>query len=229
MWWKTTSPRLMWRGWSSRRDPHSRRLLVWAAGGLQTLLSGSQRLRLQRHHVPVRAKEPLQLPRQQLLPASGPVQTSLEPWTLPRWKQEWWACLLPSDGAAMLISLLLKVVWALLQLHLCLCAVQPTVQTVASASARLGRILPAGESRRLFRSSKMPTLRPWDPTLMRSGNTWVYFIPAINCYYRTKYMTVLALGRKTPGDWLFFNFKIFYKPALFIHIYPSPSSLQSWI
>lgn len=219
----------MWRSWSSRRDPHSRWLLVWAAGGLQTLLGGSQRLRLQCHHIPVRAKEPLHLPRQQLLPASGPVQTSVKPWMLPWWKQEWWACPLLSDVATMLINLLLKVWYELSpHLHLCLCSAQPTVQTVVSANAWLGRTLPAGEWRRLFRSSKTLTLRPWDPTLMHSGNTWVYFIPAIYCYYRTKYMTVLELGRKTPGDRVFFNLKIFYKPALFIHIYihyPVPCSL----
>lgn len=100
----------MWRWWSSRRDSRSRWLPVWAAGGLQTLLSGSQRLCLQCHHVPVRAKEPLQLPRQQLLPAGGPVQAGVEPRTLPRREQEWWAC--PScdhDEAAMLIDLGLQV------------------------------------------------------------------------------------------------------------------------
>lgn len=55
------------------------------------------------------------------------------------------------------------------------------------------------------------------------------FILDIHCYYRTKYMVVWAVGRETPGDWVLFTLKIFYKPALFIHKYPSPCSLQSWI
>lgn len=55
------------------------------------------------------------------------------------------------------------------------------------------------------------------------------FILDINGYDRTKYMAVWALGRETPGDWVLFNLNFFYKAALFIHKYPSPRSLQSWI
>lgn len=215
----------MWRWRCSRRDPRSRRLLVRAAGGLQTLLSGSQRLRLQCHRVSVCAEEPLQLPRQQLLPAGGAVQAGVQPRTLPRHKQErwgkWWcsnnAHQAPSDG----------VMWAVPLLHLRLCAPQPTVRTAASANARLGRTLPAGGWRRWFPSSKTLTRRPWDPTLTHSGNTWVQFVPAANCYYRTKYMTVLELGRKTPGHWVFFNIKSFIS-QLYLYIYihhPVPCSL----
>lgn len=187
----------MWRWWSSRRDSRSRWLPVWAAGGLQTLLSGSQRLCLQCHHVPVRAKEPLQLPRQQLLPAGGPVQAGVEPRTLPWREQEWWACLLWSRWSSNAHRpRSAGVMWVLPRLHLCLCAAQPTVRTAASANAQRGRTLQAGESRRSFRSSKTLTLRPWDPTLMHSGNTWGYFISVINFYYGTKYTTVLDLERK---------------------------------
>lgn len=119
------------------------------------------------------------------------------------------------------------VMWAFPRLHLCLCAAQPTVQTAASANAWLGRTLPTGGWRRSFTSSKTLTLRPWDPTLTRSGNMWECFIAVINFFYDlTKYMTVLELGRKIG---YFSNLKVFSKPALFIHIYPSPSSLQSRI